>query len=60
MNKPKSFWDAFVLKDGESLVDELPPPTRAGFEQLRASSNDDTIMLPFPLFRDLFVNKATL
>lgn len=54
------FWDAFVLKDGESLADELPPQTKQGFEQLRASSKDDTIMLPFPLFRDLFVNTATL
>jgi pimeloyl-ACP methyl ester carboxylesterase len=54
------FWDAFVLKDGESLADELPPQTRQGFEQLRAASKDDTIMLPFPLFRDLFVNTATL
>jgi pimeloyl-ACP methyl ester carboxylesterase len=54
------FWDAFVLKDGESLVDELPPQTRQGFEQLRAASHDDTIMLPFPLFRALFVNTATL
>lgn len=53
------FWDAFVLKDGESLADELPPQTRQGFEQLRAGSKDDTIMLPFPLFRDLFVNTAT-
>lgn len=53
------FWDAFVLKDGESLADELPPPTRQGFEQLRAGSKDDTILLPFPLFRDLFVNTAT-
>lgn len=54
------FWDAFVLKDGESLADELPPQTRQGFEQLRAGSKDNTIMLPFPLFRDLFVNTATL
>ncbi|MNB90264.1 Pyrethroid hydrolase [compost metagenome] len=54
------FWDAFVLKDGESVADELPPQTRQGFEQLRAVSGDDTIMLPFPLFRDLFVNTATL
>lgn len=53
------FWDAFVLKDGQSVADEFPPQTRQGFEQLRASSNDDTIMLPFPLFRDLFVNTAT-
>ncbi|MGE8078974.1 alpha/beta fold hydrolase [Peribacillus loiseleuriae] len=54
------FWDAFVLKDGESVVDEFPPQMRQGFEQLRASSKDDTIMLPFPLFRDTFVNTATL
>ncbi|SDG52830.1 Alpha/beta hydrolase family protein [Fontibacillus panacisegetis] len=54
------FWDAFVLKDGQSVADELPPQMKQGFEQLRASSKDDTIMLPFPLFRDLFVNTATL
>lgn len=54
------FWDAFVLKDGQSLADEVPPQTRQGFEQLRASSKDDTIMLPFPLFRDSFVNTAAL
>lgn len=54
------FWDAFVLKDGESLADEVTPQTRQGFEQLRASSGDDTIMLPFPLFRDSFVNTAAL
>ncbi|MBK5481029.1 alpha/beta hydrolase [Peribacillus sp. TH16] len=54
------FWDAFVLKDGESVADEFSPKMRQGFEQLRAGSKDDTIMLPFPLFRDLFVNTATL
>jgi pimeloyl-ACP methyl ester carboxylesterase len=54
------FWDAFVLKDGESVADELPPQTVQGFAQLRAASKDDTIMLPFALFRALFVNTATL
>ncbi|MFC3748992.1 alpha/beta fold hydrolase [Paenibacillus sp. GCM10012306] len=54
------FWDAFVLKDDEAIVDELPSQTAQGFAQLRAASNDDTIMLPFPLFRALFVNTATL
>ncbi|MBJ6362621.1 alpha/beta fold hydrolase [Paenibacillus sp. GCM10012307] len=54
------FWDAFVLKDGQSLADELPPQTRQIFEHLRAESKDDTIMLPFPVFRDLFVNTASL
>ncbi|WP_042472605.1 alpha/beta hydrolase [Bacillus ndiopicus] len=54
------FWNAFVLNDGESVVDEFSPQMRQGFEQLRAGSKDDTIMLPFPLFRDSFVNTATL
>ncbi|AJK88069.1 MULTISPECIES: alpha/beta fold hydrolase [Lysinibacillus] len=54
------FWDAFVLKDGESVADAFPPQMRKGFEQLRANSKDDTIMLPFALFRDAFVNTATL
>lgn len=54
------FWDAFVLKDGESVADEFSPQMLQGFEQLRASSNDDTIFMPFSLFRDSFVNTATL
>ncbi|WP_338016792.1 alpha/beta fold hydrolase [Lysinibacillus cavernae] len=54
------FFDAFVLKDGESVADEFPLQMRQGFEQLRAMSKDDTIMLPFPLFRDMFVNTASL
>jgi pimeloyl-ACP methyl ester carboxylesterase len=53
------FWDAFVLKDGESVAYELPPQTRQAFEQLRKMSNDDTIMLPYDTFRSLFVNTAT-
>ncbi|SDP22807.1 Alpha/beta hydrolase family protein [Paenibacillus sp. yr247] len=53
------FWNAFVLKDGESVADEFPPQTRQGFEQLRTMSTDDTIMLPFELFRSLFVNTAS-
>ncbi|TDG00451.1 alpha/beta fold hydrolase [Paenibacillus piri] len=54
------FLDAFVLKDGESTADELPPATREGFEKLRQSSEHDTIMLPFPLFRETFANLAGL
>ncbi|SDM82006.1 hypothetical protein SAMN04487897_101151 [Paenibacillus sp. yr247] len=54
------FLNAFVLKDGQSVTDELPPPTQQAFQQLRESSKDDTIMLPFPLFRETFVNLASL
>ncbi|WP_053376085.1 alpha/beta hydrolase [Paenibacillus sp. FJAT-27812] len=54
------FWDAFVLNDGESASDEIPPAALGFFQQLRDSSKDDTIMLPFAFFRDTFVNVAPL
>ncbi|MNI72648.1 hypothetical protein D3C73_1286020 [compost metagenome] len=54
------FFNAFVLKDGQMLADEFPTPVREAFQQLRQSSKDDTIMLPFLLFRETFVNLASL
>jgi pimeloyl-ACP methyl ester carboxylesterase len=54
------FMNAFVIGDGQSLADQFPPPMLQGFEQLRQSSSDDTIMLPFPVFRETFVNLADL
>ncbi|PSJ87556.1 alpha/beta hydrolase [Brevibacillus fortis] len=54
------FFDAFVPKDGESLVDQLPAPVQQAFQGLRETSGDNTITLPFPLFRDTFANRATL
>jgi pimeloyl-ACP methyl ester carboxylesterase len=54
------FWDAFVLNDGESAADEFPSAALVFFQQLRDSSKDDTIMLPFLFFRDTFVNIAPL
>lgn len=54
------FFDAFVLQDGESVADEVPPETRKAFQALRKNSRDDTIMLPFPLYRETFANLASL
>lgn len=54
------FWNAFVLNDGQMVADEFPPAYLALFKQLRESTTDDTIMLPFPIFRDTFVNLASL
>jgi pimeloyl-ACP methyl ester carboxylesterase len=54
------FLDAFVLNDGEMVADEFPPAAKEAFQKLRQSSNDDTIMLPFPLFRETFVNLGRL
>ncbi|SFJ42809.1 Pimeloyl-ACP methyl ester carboxylesterase [Paenibacillus sp. UNC496MF] len=54
------FIDGFVAKDGSSLADELPPQGKAFFSGLAEQSGNNTIMLPFPFFRDAFVNLAPL
>ena len=54
------FWSGFVLDDGDSLNDAVPPHYRALFEQLAATSPDNTVMLPFPIWREAFMNDADL
>ncbi|MBD8497339.1 alpha/beta fold hydrolase [Paenibacillus arenosi] len=54
------FFDAFVPKDGESLLDQMPAPVQQAFHGLIQASGNNTITLPFPLFRDTFVNRANL
>ncbi|MBW7456335.1 alpha/beta fold hydrolase [Paenibacillus sepulcri] len=54
------FYNAFIIKDGEAVADEFPPAALEVFRKLRESSMDDTIMLPFPFFRETFVNLASL
>ncbi|THF79534.1 alpha/beta fold hydrolase [Cohnella fermenti] len=50
------FLNAFVLPDGQSVAEQLPPAAQAAFAKLRAASPDDTIALPYPLFRESFAN----
>jgi pimeloyl-ACP methyl ester carboxylesterase len=54
------FCNGFVLNDGESIVDAGPPHYRALFEQLAAASPDNTVMLPFEIWREAFINDADL
>lgn len=54
------FWNAFVLQDGESLADNTPPHYRGLFDHLAATSGDNTIMLPFPIWREAFMNDSDL
>lgn len=54
------FWNAFILQDGERLYDVLPPQHIALFDQLAAASPDNTVMLPFPIWREAFINDADL
>lgn len=54
------YWNAFVLNDGESLDDNVPPHYRALFGQLAEASPDRSVMMPFPIWREAFVNDADL
>lgn len=50
------FWNAFVLQDGESLEDNVPPHYKALFEAM--AQPDGGVMLPYPVWREAFINDA--
>ena len=52
------FWNAFVPRPGHSLNDETPPHYQALFQQLAAASADQSVMLPYPIWREAFINDA--
>ncbi|WP_150275955.1 alpha/beta hydrolase [Paenibacillus tepidiphilus] len=52
------FIDGFVVADGQSLGDQFPPASQQFFRQLAEASGNNTLMLPYPVFRDTFVNLA--
>jgi pimeloyl-ACP methyl ester carboxylesterase len=52
------FWNAFVPQRGNALMDEVPPHYRSLFDQLAGASSDFSVMLPYPIWRDAFINDA--
>jgi pimeloyl-ACP methyl ester carboxylesterase len=54
------FWNGFVVRDGLSLLDESPAHHASLFKQLAMESSDGSVTLPFPIWRDAFVNDADL
>lgn len=52
------FWNGFVPNAGESVNDCLPPQYRAMFQQTAAASTDHSTMLPYPVWREIFINDA--
>ena len=54
------FWNAFVLNDGESLLDNCPPHYRTLFADLAKASPDNSVMMPFPIWREAFINDGDL
>ncbi|MEG4329531.1 alpha/beta hydrolase [Microcoleus sp. herbarium5] len=54
------FFNAFVLNDGESLKDNIPPDTQALLDNLARESDDNTITMPFEIWREVFLNDTDL
>lgn len=54
------FWNAFVPAAGNCLLDEVPPHYRELFTQLAAASTDNTVTLPFSIWREAFIQDADL
>jgi pimeloyl-ACP methyl ester carboxylesterase len=52
------FLDALVLEDGQCVFDNLPHDMVAAFNQLAAASADNTMMLPWEIWRDHFIQDA--
>ncbi|MGV0910726.1 alpha/beta fold hydrolase [Martelella sp. FOR1707] len=53
------YWNAFVPNDGEALTDMVPPHYSALFDQLAAASGDNSVTLPYPIWREAFINDAS-
>ena len=49
------FWSAYVLNDGETALEMLPDSAEA-LTQMAADSADNTFMIPFDMWRDVFIN----
>jgi pimeloyl-ACP methyl ester carboxylesterase len=54
------YWVAFVPNNGDALVDMVPPDRVAIFEALAAGRGDGSVLLPFPVWREAFINDADL
>jgi pimeloyl-ACP methyl ester carboxylesterase len=52
------FWNAFVPENGNCLNDEIPPHFQELFDALAEESGDNTVMIPWPIWREAFINDA--
>ena len=52
------YWNAFVPNDGESLNDMIPPHYVPLFEQIAAEMGDGSVTMPYPIWREAFMNDA--
>jgi pimeloyl-ACP methyl ester carboxylesterase len=52
------FLDALIVEDGHSVFDELPAEYVALFNQLAEASSDNTMLIPWEIWRDNFIQDA--
>ena len=54
------YWNAFVPNNDESINDMLPPHYVKLFESIAHERGDDSVVLPFSIWREAFINDADL
>jgi pimeloyl-ACP methyl ester carboxylesterase len=54
------FCNAYVLHDGESQLDTIAPAGREMLTQLASATTDNTLVLPFDMWREVMINDADL
>src|ERR1700746_683169 len=54
------YWNAFVPNNGESLNDMVPPIYVGLFDAIAAERGDGSVVLPFPIWREAFINDADI
>jgi len=54
------YWNAFVPNNSESLNDMVPPIYVGLFDAIAAERGDGSVVLPFPIWREAFINDADL
>ena len=52
------FLDALILADGQCVFDNLPPEYVAAFNDLASSSANNTMLIPWEIWRDNFMQDA--
>ncbi|GAB5463057.1 alpha/beta hydrolase [Hoeflea alexandrii] len=53
------YWNAFVPNDGECLNDMVPAHYVGLFDAVSSESSDNSVMLPYPIWREAFMNDAS-
>jgi pimeloyl-ACP methyl ester carboxylesterase len=53
------YWSAFVPAEGQSLMDEVPPPYVELFNAMAGASGNNSVTLPFEVFAGGFIQDGT-